>query len=45
MLGNGYGLRFNGLFKFLNSLRKLTQFDLGLGCAKDGATHSESFSL
>ena len=27
---------------FLKSLSKLTQFNLGLGCAKDGAPHYES---
>ena len=44
ILGIGYGLRLNYLSIFLSSLRKYTQFDLGLGCAKDGATHSGSFT-
>ena len=35
---------FNCLFRFLKSLRKHTWFYLGLGCAKDGASHSESFA-
>ena len=43
MFGKGYGFCFNFLFKFLKSFRKRTQFGLGLGCAKDGAAHSESF--
>ena len=41
LLGIVYGLHFNCLFIFLRSLRKLTRFDLGLDCAKDGAPHSE----
>ena len=44
IFGIGYCFWFNCLFKFLNSLRKYTRFDLGLGCAKDGAPHSESFA-
>ena len=35
---------FNCLFRFLKKLRKRTRLDLGLGEAKDGATHSESFA-
>ena len=31
-------------FNFLKSLRKRTHFFVGLGCAKYGAPHSESFS-
>ena len=34
----------NCLFKFLKSIRKRTPFDVGLGCEKDGAPHSESFA-
>ena len=41
ILGIGYGFFLNFLFKFIISLRKRTVFDLGLGCAKDGAPHSE----
>ena len=41
----GYCLCFNCLFRFLDSLIKCTQFDLVLGFAKDGATHSESFAI
>ena len=41
ILGIGCGLRFNFLFRLLKSLRKRTQFDLGLGCAKDGAPYYE----
>ena len=44
IFGIGYGFRFTCLFKFLKSLRKRTRFDLGLGYAKDGAPHSESFA-
>ena len=44
IFGIGYSFHFNCLFIFLNSLRKRTIYDLGLVCAKDGATHSESFS-
>ena len=40
ILGTGYGLRFNCLFIFLMSLRKYTQFDLGLGYAKYWDPHS-----
>ena len=43
IFGIGYGFRFNCLFTFLKSLRKRTQFDFGLDCAKDWAPHSESF--
>ena len=42
--GIGYGFSFNFLFKFLKSVRKLTQFYLGLGCANYGAPHYESLS-
>ena len=42
--GVGYYLRFNYLYRFLKSLRKCTQFDLGLVCAKDGYPHSKLFS-
>ena len=45
ILGIGYGLRINYLFRFLKSLRKLNQFGLGLGCEKIGDTHSESLAL
>ena len=41
----GYGLRYNCLFIFLRSLRKLTQFYLGLGCANHGAPHYYYFAL
>ena len=44
IFGIGYGSRFNCLFRFLKSLRKLNCSDLGLGCAKYGDTHSESFA-
>ena len=44
ILGIGYGFCFNCLFRLLNSLRKQTRFDLGLGWAKYEARHSESFS-
>ena len=44
IFGIGYGFRFNCLFRFLKSLRKYTRFDLGLGWAKDGDTHYESFA-
>ena len=40
----GCGFQFNFLFRFINSLIKRNLFYLGLGCAKDGATHSELFS-
>ena len=43
IFGIGYGFCFNCLFRFLKSLRKRTQFDLGLGLAKDGAPHYESY--
>ena len=43
VFGIGYGFRFNFLFGFLNSDKKLTWFDLGSGCAKYGATHYELF--
>ena len=36
IFGIGYGFCFNYLFRFLDSLRKLTWFDLGLGCENDG---------
>ena len=39
ILGIGYGLRFDCLLVFLKSLRKRTQFDLGLGCTKDWDPH------
>ena len=42
--GIGYSFCFNCFFKFLKSIRKRTQFDLGLGCVKDGAPRYESFS-
>ena len=45
VLGIGYYQRFNWLFRFLKSLRKLTWFDLYLGCAKDGVPHYKSFAL
>ena len=45
ILGIGYDLRFDCLFRFIKSLRKHTRFDLVLGCAKDGDLHSESFAL
>ena len=45
ILGIGYDLRFNCLFIFLKSLRKRTQFELGLGCAMYEAPHSESLAL
>ena len=45
ILGIGYCLHFNCLFRFINSLRKCTQFDLVLGFAKNGDPHSESFAL
>ena len=45
MLGIGYGLQFNYLFKFLKSLRKRTWFVFGLVCVKDGDPHSESFDF
>ena len=41
VLGIGYCLRFNFLFRFLKSIIKRTRFDLVLACAKDGAPHSE----
>ena len=44
IFGIGYGFLFNCLFRFLKSLGKRTRFYLGLGCAKDGAPHSESFT-
>ena len=44
ILGIGCGLHFNCLFIFIKSLRKRTWFDLGLGCAKGGAPHSESLA-
>ena len=44
IFGIGYGFRFNCLFGFLKSLRKRTQFYLGLGFAKHAAPHSEPFS-
>ena len=44
MIVIGYDFCFNCLFRFLKILRKLTRFDLGLDCAKDGAPHSESFA-
>ena len=44
-LGIVYALCFNCLFKFLKSLRKSTQFVLGLVCVKYGATHSDSFEF
>ena len=40
-----YGFCYNCLFWFIKSLKKHTQFDLGLGCAKDGDPHSESFYI
>ena len=39
----GYCFHFNCFFRFLKSLRKITRFDLGLGCEKYGAPYSESF--
>ena len=45
ILGIGHSLRFNCLLRFLKSLSKCTQFDLGLGCVKDGAPHSESLDF
>ena len=45
ILGIGYSLRFNCLFRFLQSLRKRTIFDLYLGCTKHAAPHSESFDI
>ena len=45
IFGTGYGLGFNYLFRFIKSLRKRTWFVLGLSCAKDGDTHTESFAL
>ena len=45
ILGIGYDLRFNFLFRFIKSLRKHTRFDLGLGCAQDGVPHYEMFAL
>ena len=43
IFGIGYGFCFIFLFRFLKSLGKRKQFDLGLGWVKDGAPHSESF--
>ena len=43
VLGVGYGLCFNCLFRFIQSLIKRTRLFLGLSCAEDGDTHSESF--
>ena len=46
VLGIVYGLRFNGLFKFIKSLRKHNQYIfLGLGCVKDWSLYYESFDL
>ena len=45
ILGIGYGLRFNYLFRFLKSLRKSTRFVLGLVYENYGAPHSESFDM
>ena len=45
VLSIGYGLGFNCLFKVIKSLRKHNRFFLGLGCAKDGDRHSESFDF
>ena len=43
VFGIGYNFWLNGLFRFLNALRTITCFYLGLGFAKDEAPHSESF--
>ena len=45
ILGVGYGLHCNCFLRFIKSLRRRTQFDLGLGCAKDGDPHSEFFDI
>ena len=38
-----YGLRFICFFKFIETRIKHTRLVLGLGCAKDWATHSDFF--
>ena len=43
IIGIGYGFHFNYLFRFLKSLIRILLFNLGLGCAKYGDPHSESF--
>ena len=43
ILGIGYGLWCNCLFRFLMSLRNINRFYLGLGCSKDGNRYFESF--
>ena len=45
ILGIGCDLRFDCLLKLPKSPRNRTQLVLGLGCAKDGAPYSGSFSL
>ena len=44
IFGMGYGLRFNWLFKFQESLNNLTRFVFSFGCAKEGASHLDLFA-
>ena len=45
ILGIGYGLLFDWLFKFIKSIWKCNQYLFGLGCKKYGSPHSDSFDF